>query len=234
MVLWLKDDYPLGVLLRRLELAKTSYYYHIKEFNEGDEYCEIRACIREEFEASQKTYSYRRLWMALRRRARPIVVSEKVVRKIMREEGLRVIYHKRPRRRWSSYAGELSEAPKNLVAREFCAPAPNTPWLTDTTQFSLPSFKCYLSPILDCFDGKVVAWEVSKNPDAKLANITLDEAIATLQGERPIFHSDRDAHYRWPGWIKRCNKAGITRPMSKKGCSPDNSAMEEFFGRLKK
>ena len=28
-------------------------------------------------------------------------------------------------------------------------------------------------------------------------------------------------------------EAGITRSMSKKGCSPDNSACEGFFGRLK-
>lgn len=29
------------------------------------------------------------------------------------------------------------------------------------------------------------------------------------------------------------NKAGLTRSMSKKGCSPDNSACEGLFGRLK-
>ena len=28
-------------------------------------------------------------------------------------------------------------------------------------------------------------------------------------------------------------EAGLTRSMSKKGCSPDNSACEGFFGRLK-
>lgn len=40
-------------------------------------------------------------------------------------------------------------------------------------------------------------------------------------------------HYRWPGWIERMEKAGLTRSMSKKGCSPDNSACEGFFGRIK-
>ena len=39
--------------------------------------------------------------------------------------------------------------------------------------------------------------------------------------------------YRWPGWIERMDKAELTRSMSKKGCSPDNSACEGFFGRLK-
>ena len=27
-------------------------------------------------------------------------------------------------------------------------------------------------------------------------------------------------HYRWPGWIERCKRCGITRPMSKKGAPP--------------
>jgi len=39
--------------------------------------------------------------------------------------------------------------------------------------------------------------------------------------------------YRWPGWIEKVEKANLTRSMSKKGCSPDNSACEGFFGRLK-
>ncbi len=44
---------------------------------------------------------------------------------------------------------------------------------------------------------------------------------------------DRGCHYRWPGWIKRVDDAGLTRSMSRKGCSPDNSACEGFFGRMK-
>lgn len=59
----------------------------------------------------------------------------------------------------------------------------------------------------------------------------LEKALATLRpGEHPIIHSDRG---RWPNWIKRIDDAGLTRSMSRKGCSPDNSACEGFFGRLK-
>ncbi len=62
----------------------------------------------------------------------------------------------------------------------------------------------------------------------------LDVAIEYLsKGEAPIIHSDRGAHYRWPDWINRMNKTNLTRSMSKKGCSPDNSACEVFFGRIK-
>ncbi len=62
----------------------------------------------------------------------------------------------------------------------------------------------------------------------------LDRAINILKEEdHPIVHSDRRGHCRRQGWIKRMQKAGLTRSMSKKGCSPDNAACEGFFGRLK-
>ena len=52
-------------------------------------------------------------------------------------------------------------------------------------------------------------------------------------GGRTVIHSDRGSHYRWPEWVSICEENGLVRSMSKKGCSPDNSAMEGFFGRLK-
>jgi transposase InsO family protein len=122
----------------------------------------------------------------------------------------------------------------NLVARDFHAEKPNEKWLTDITEFSLPAGKVYLSPIIDCFDGLAVTWSIGTSPNAKLVNSMLDAAISQLRPEeRPILHSDRGGHYRWPGWIRRMEEAGLTRSMSKKGCSPDNAACEGFFGRLK-
>jgi transposase InsO family protein len=62
----------------------------------------------------------------------------------------------------------------------------------------------------------------------------LDKAISSLKSdEKPVIHSDRGGHYRWPGWIERMEQAGLTRSMSMKGCSPDNAACEGFFGRIK-
>ena len=45
--------------------------------------------------------------------------------------------------------------------------------------------------------------------------------------------SDRGWHYRTPDWGSGCRAAGIVRSMSRRGHSPDNAAMEAFFGRLK-
>ena len=150
----------------------------------------------------------------------------------MSQEGLNIPRFKR--RKYSSYMGEISPAVPNLIERNFHAERPNKLWLTDITEFHIPAGKVYLSPVIDCFDGLPVSWTIGTSPNAHLANTMLDCAIQTLgQDEHPIVHSDRGCHYRWPGWIERMEKAGLTRSMSKKGCSPDNSACEGFFGRLK-
>jgi transposase InsO family protein len=63
-------------------------------------------------------------------------VSEKVIRRIMKEEGLKVIIKRR--RKYSSYEGEDNPAAENLLQRDFHADAPNEKWLTDITEFHIP------------------------------------------------------------------------------------------------
>lgn len=159
-------------------------------------------------------------------------VSEKSVRGIMAEEGLVAPVPKR--RRYSSYEGETTPAPANLVDRDFTAERPNEKWLTDITEIKARDGKVYLSPMIDCFDGKIVAYTAGFSPNAELANRMLEKAASTLPGNaRPLVHSDRGCHYRWPGWLGLMERFGLTRSMSAKGCSPDNAAAEGFFGRMK-
>jgi transposase InsO family protein len=103
--------------------------------------------------------------------------------------------------------------------------------LTDITEFQIPAGKVYLSPMIDCFDGLVVSWTIGTRPDAVLVNTMLDAAIERVASspDRPVVHSDRGGHYRWPGWLTRMRDAKLIRSMSRK----DNSACEGFFGRLK-
>lgn len=175
-------------------------------------------------------YGYRRIHAVLKKNG--FTVSEKIVRRLMREEGL--FLRIKSRQKYSSYKGEISPEVPNLVRRDFHAECPNQKWPTDITEFAIPAGKVYLSSIVDCFDGMLPAWTISTAPNAALVNEMLDKAIATLSKEEyPLIHSDRGCHYRWPGWIERMNRAGLKRSMSKKGCSPDNSACEGLFGRLK-
>ena len=226
----LRNKYRLKELLHIIGMSKSSYCYQCNVRKREDKYKGLRNFINQAFLENRQCYGYRRIHMLLRQQ--DIVVSEKVVRRIMKEEGLAI---KVPRKKkYSSYMGEISPAVENLVQRNFHAEIPNSLWLTDITEFHIPAGKVYFSPIIDCFDGLPVAWTIGTSPDANLVNNMLDKAISTLkENEHPIVHSDRGAHYRWPGWISRMNEAGLQRSMSKKGYSPDNSACEGFFGHVK-
>jgi putative transposase len=227
----LKQTYELSELFTELKLARSSYFYHRARLQIPDKYADARLAIKDVFDGNHRCYGYRRMRAALGRQQ--MFISEKVVQRLMKQECLVVAATKK--RRYGSYLGEISPAPENLINRDFQATAPNEKWLTDITEFQIPTGKVYLSPMIDCFDGLVISWTIGTRPDAALVNTMLDAAIETVSsgGDRPVVHSDRGAHYRWPGWLSRMNNAKLVRSMSRKGYSPDNAACEGFFGRLK-
>ncbi|MGK6311048.1 IS3 family transposase [Variovorax sp. DT-64] len=227
----LKQTHAMSDLLTELGLARSSYFYHRGRLQVADKYADARRALADIFELNHRCYGYRRMQAALSRQC--VRLSEKVVQRLMKQECL--VVAKPKRRRYGSYLGEISPAPENLVDRDFTAPAPNEKWLTDISEFQIAAGTVYLSPMIDCFDGQVVSWSIGTRPDAELVNTMLDAAIETIPGdsERPVVHSDRGAHYRWPGWLSRIADAKLIRSMSRKGCSPDNAACEGFFGRLK-
>ena len=227
----LRNTYSLKELLPVFQIAKSSYCYQRKALQSPDKYEDAREQLRISFTESYECYGYRRLYICVKK-PDGSNYSEKVIRRLMQEENL--VVKRTKRKKYSSYQGEITPAVENLLQRDFHSEKPNEKWITDITEFHIPAGKIYLSPIVDFYDGLPVSWTIGTSPNADLVNTMLDAAIATLgDDEHPIVHSDRGAHYRWPGWIERMEKAGLTRSMSKKGCSPDNSACEGFFGRLK-
>lgn len=224
---------PLREITAFLRISRSSYEYWRARLAAPDKYAALRGRVRGLFAEGDRNWGYRTIWARLRREGTR--VSEKVVRRLMREEGLAVAYNRRRRRGWSSYEGEVSAAPPNLLARDFSAAAPDERWVTDITEFRLPGAgKVYLSAVVDLFDGRPAGWRIGPHPDKALANGSLLDAVAGMgEGSAPLVHSDRGGHYRWPEWIAICEEHGLVRSMSAKGCSPDNAAMEGFFGRLK-
>jgi len=227
----LRSTYTLTELLHEVGLPRSSYFYHRGRLEVADKYLEVRHAMTDIFDRNYRCYGYRRMQASLSRQC--VNISEKVVQRLMKQECLVAVTRKR--RRYGSYMGEISPAPDNLLNRDFSASAPNEKWLTDITEFQIPAGKVYLSPMIDCFDGMVVSWSIGTRPDAELVNTMLDAAIETVtaSSDRPVVHSDRGGHYRWPGWLSRIADAKLVRSMSRKGYSPDNAACEGFFGRLK-
>jgi len=168
-------------------MSKSSYFYQEAAMAASDKYADVREKIRQAFDESSKRYGYRRIHAVLRNES--VTVSEKVVRRLMKQDRLTVKSVRK--RKYNSYKGEITPAVPNEIKRDFHADAPNQKWLTDITEFSIPAGKVYLSPIIDCFDGLPVAWTIGTSPNADLVNQMLDAAIEALKpGEYSIVHSE--------------------------------------------
>lgn len=227
----LRDKYSLSLLLKRMNISKSSYCYQHKIIHSEGKYEAITKIISQLFHENDSRYGYRRIHALLKKQN--TILSEKIIRRIMKENHLVVKIKKA--KKYSSYMGEITKAAENVINRDFHADRSNQKMLTDITEFSIPAGKVYLSPIIDCFDGMVSAWKISAKPNAELVNSMLDEYNKTLKnGEKPITHSDRGAHYRWPEWISRMDSYGFVRSMSKKCCSPDNFCMRRIFWKNEK
>lgn len=153
----LRPRYSLRSMACLLRIAPSSYHYHHARIG-VDKYAGLRARVARAFADSKGRYGYRRVKAAL-----GTGVSEKVIRRIMAEGGLSA--HVPKRRRYSSYEGETTPAPGNLVNRDFTAERPNEKWLTDITEIKARDGKVYLSPMIDCHDGKIVAYTACFHPN---------------------------------------------------------------------
>ena len=103
---------PLREVTAFLRISRSSYEYHRARLGR-DKYAALRDEVEALFRSMGGLRGYRAVHAELRRRGRR--VSEKVVRRLMRERGLTAA--RRRRRAWSSYAGEPSPAPPNLPLR---------------------------------------------------------------------------------------------------------------------
>lgn len=107
----LKNKYSLPMLCGKLGLAKSSYYYQKKAIQAEDKYFEFRKRIKQLFHDNRDIFGYRKIYMLLRREG--TIVSEKVVRRIMREEAL--IVKQRHKHKYNSYKGEITPAVENVI-----------------------------------------------------------------------------------------------------------------------
>ena len=195
----LKEEYKINELLKIIHLKRSTYFYEIKRLN-FDKYLTIRKIIKEIFFNNYECYRYRRVKQELSK-SYGIVISEKVIIRLMKEEKL-FLYMPKSKLKYSSYKGEISPQVENIVNRKFIVNKPYKQALTDITEFALKDGKVYLSPLIDCFDSSPITWRIGKSPNSELTNKMLKEAHEIIGDCGILIHSDRSFHYRIDSWIK--------------------------------
>ena len=211
-------------------MARSVFYYHLEKIRNGtDKYGHARNEIRSIFREHKSRYGYRRITDEMRNRG--YVINHKTVRKLMKAMGLKCQIRKV---KYRSYKGEVGRIAPNVLERDFRADRPCQKWATDVTQVRIKDCKCYISPILDMFNGEIVAYQISDRPDLKMVTDMLRKALwGRKNTEGLIIHSDQGWHYQHYKYRKMLEKKNIIQSMSRKGNCLDNSMMENFFGLMK-
>ena len=223
--------FRLDLLLETAGLARSTYYYQLKQLDGFDKDKELKAEIQSIYCEHKGNYGYRRMTLELRNRG--FMVNHKKVQRLMKVLGLSARI--RRKRKYSSYQGEVGMKAENLIQRQFEASKPLEKCYTDVTEFAIPNStqKLYLSPVLDGFNSEIIAYNLSTSPNLEQVKAMLDQAFTEEHYENTILHSDQGWQYQHQYYHQFLEDKGIQPSMSRKGNSPDNGMMESFFGILK-
>jgi putative transposase len=216
-------------LLKLAKLPRSTFYYQQQALQTADKYQQLKEQIRTLFDRHRGRYGYRRITAGLRQLGSQ--VNHKLVQRLMGTLSLKSLV--RPKK-YRSFKGEVGQAAPNELRRQFKTKAANQKWVTDVTEFNVAGEKLYLSPVLDLYNGEIVAFETSRRPAFELVDSMLKKALNRLApDDKPLLHSDQGWHYRMPAYQRQLQERQMVQSMSRKGNCLDNAAMESFFAVLK-
>lgn len=224
-------EFSLDLLLKAIKLARSTYYYHLKQLDKLDKNQELKAEIQSIFIEHKGNYAYRRIYLELRNRG--YLVNHKRVQGLMKVLNLQA--KMRQKRKYSSHKGDVGKKAENLIQRQFEGSKTMEKCYTDVTEFAIPAStqKLYLSPVLDGFNSEIIAYNLSTSPNLEQVQTMLEQAFKEKRYENTILHSDQGWQYQHDSYHRFLESKGIQASMSRKGNSPDNGMMESFFGILK-
>lgn len=192
-------------------------------------YADVKVQIRAIYDQHKGRYGYRRITAMLKQQGS--LINHKTVQRLMDQLELKSLVRVKEYR---VFKGEIGRVASNILARDFAAAQPNEKWVTDVTEFNVGGAKLYLSPIMDLYNGEIVAYETAKRPLFNMIAKMLTKAFKKLTpSDKPMLHSDKGWQYRMPHYRRCLDSRAITQSMSRKGNCHDHTSMESFFGTLK-
>ncbi|MFP5116490.1 IS3 family transposase [Bacillaceae bacterium C204] len=227
-----KEKFSIVLLCEIARIQRSSYYKWLNRTPPENEKRneEILEEIKRLYEKVDGIYGYRRITMNLNRTL-PKSINHKRVYRLMRIAGIQSVIRRKRKKYKPSTPQHVAE---NILNREFHAEKQNEKWLTDVTELKYGvSQKAYLSAILDVYDGSIVSYVLGNSNNNPLVFKTLDLALETNPGAKPLLHSDRGFQYTSPTFKRKIDKAEMVQSMSRVGRCIDNGPMEAFWGTLK-
>jgi transposase InsO family protein len=234
-----RDQFDVESMCAVIEFPVSTYYATRRRENRPSRRAlrdvELVPVIRRAWEDSKQLYGARKIWKQLRRDG--VRVARCTVERLMRAENMTGVVAKRGKPR-TTVPGDAASRPRDLVERDFRAPAPNQLWVTDITYVELVGGGfCYTAFVTDVFSRAIVGWQVGDTLKAELALDALDMALWSRRDELSsalVHHSDRGVQYTAIRYGQRLAEAGIERSVGRTGDSYDNALAESVNALYKK
>lgn len=183
------------------------------------------------FIASDKTYGYRRMHLAMK--SLGFNNNEKFIRKRMNLLNLKCEIRQK-KTKYKTYNIEVGSNCKNFLNQEFYPNKPNDKYSVDITYLNSKQGTVYLNVIIDLFGKIPIAYASSYSCNSKLAEDTIDILVSKRKNvTNAIIHSDQGSSYLSKNYIKKLSDLKIIRSNSKKGYPFDNACSENFFSIFK-
>jgi transposase InsO family protein len=225
----LRQQYPIARLLKGVGLARSVFYYQRSVLFAADKHQKTKESVKAVYDLHKGRYGYRRITASLRQLGQRI--NHKTVQRLMEELGLKSLVRIK---KYKSYKGEAGRTAPNKLKRRFCAKRPNQKLTTDITEMKVAGVKLYLSPVMDLFNGEIIAYTIGRRPVFEMVESMVKQVFKKLKpSDKPMLHSDQGWHYQMPAYQKMLKERQLLQSMSRKGNCHDNAAMESFFGVLK-
>ena len=215
-----------------LNVSEAGYYKYIKNLDKPDKDTFLSAAIMEIIDESSfnDNYGVPRMKTALLNKG--LKVGTRRLTRLMRTLGL--IHERKRRPKGLTKATTEVQEQENLIKQDFTADKPFTKLLTDISQIQCADGKLYISPILDCFGGEILALQMRNNMKKELCIDTIEAAARRYPSRGAILHSDRGSQYTSDEFRKTLKSNGVTQSLSGVDHCYDNARMESFFATLKK
>ena len=215
-----------------LNVSEAGYYKYIKNLDKPDKAAVLSAATMEIIGESSfnDNYGVPRMKIALFNKG--LKVGTRRLTRLMRE--LNLIHERKRRPKGLTKATTEVQEQENLIKQDFTADKPFTKLLTDISQIQCADGKLYISPILDCFGGEILALQMRNNMKKELCIDTIEAAARRYPSRGAILHSDRGSQYTSDEFRKTLKSNGVTQSLSGVDHCYDNARMESFFATLKK
>jgi putative transposase len=234
-----REKFGVEPICRTLGIAPSTYY--AVKARERDPSArtlrdrELIDRIRRVHQDNYGVYGARKVWWALRREG--IDVARCTVERLMRADGLQGAIRGKKRR--TTIPDVQDERARDLVERDFKAPAPNRLWVSDFTYVAMWSGVAYVAFAIDVFSRRIVGWKADTTMKTSLVLDTLEMALWARDhhgqpvGEGLVLHTDAGSQFTSFAFTQRLVDAGADPSIGSVGDAYDNALAESTIGLYK-